>query len=587
MEKSGYFIDNVYQGGYSSLDPNKSYGNVFSGYRVTQGLGMSTDARTANIIKEVSKNLSAGAKTVELTQVFPEVFEAIPKSEFKELNRLAKLTGVEITFHAPLVEPSGLTRDGFSEANRKSSELQMLSAVEKAHEINPKGNIPVTFHSSNQLPGKIKPKEGEISETLIINPETGQIHPLPLKERFFPGEEKKPDVKVELQKLNEEQWDHQLRNLVYYSDMGMNAIDESKYLALGAEAEQKAGQQLTEQEKRAMSGFNRGVTFLNESYREFKKIYDQTYPGSSPEDKKKLEEFSQKIKEKAIKITENKNTKESIALRKEILEEGINILGQISPPQMFKPLEEYAKEKTTETFSNVALQTYNKFKDNSPIISIENPPAGGAFSRGEELKEIVEESRKKFVEKAIKGGMSQSEAESASKKLIGATWDVGHINMLRKYGYTDEDIIKETEKIAPLVKHVHLSDNFGFEHTELPMGMGNVPIKAMMEKLGKEGYKGKKIIEALHWWQHFSEQGSNPPFKPSLEAMGSPLYSTGLGPYWNAAIGFQQNYFGGYGATLPQGNYNIFGGGFSALPAELGGQVPGSQGGRMSGRPME
>lgn len=82
--------------------------------------------------------------------------------------------------------------------------------------------------------------------------------------------------------------------------------------------------------------------------------------------------------------------------------------------------------------------------------------------------------------------MSENEAKKQAEKFIGATWDVGHINMLRKFGYEEKDIIKEAEAVAPYIKHVHLSDNFGFEHTELPMGMGNVPLKEIMEKLGKK-----------------------------------------------------------------------------------------------------
>ena len=155
--------------------------------------------------------------------------------------------------------------------------------------------------------------------------------------------------------------------------------------------------------------------------------------------------------------------------------------------------------------------------------------------------------------------------------------------MLRKYGYDSKDIIKETEKIAPLVKHVHLSDNFGFEHTELPMGMGNVPMKEIMEKLGKEGFEGKKVIEASSWWQHFK----TPPVKESLQAFGSPIYSMQMAPYWNQALGFQQDYYSGLGTTFPQINYETFGAGFSQLPLELGGQRPGAQGSRMSGREME
>ena len=43
--------------------------------------------------------------------------------------------------------------------------------------------------------------------------------------------------------------------------------------------------------------------------------------------------------------------------------------------------------------------------------------------------------------------ISRQKAEDTAEKLIGATWDVGHIAMLKKYGYTDEDILEETKKI--------------------------------------------------------------------------------------------------------------------------------------------
>jgi hypothetical protein len=72
-----------------------------------------------------------------------------------------------------------------------------------------------------------------------------------------------------------------------------------------------------------------------------------------------------------------------------------------------------------------------------------------------------------------------------------------------------------------------------------------------------------------------------------MEAMGSPIYSMQMAPYWNQSLGLQQGYFSGYGGMLPQGNYETFGAGFSNLPAELGGQRGGAGGSRMSGKPME
>ena len=81
------------------------------------------------------------------------------------------------------------------------------------------------------------------------------------------------------------------------------------------------------------------------------------------------------------------------------------------------------------------------------------------------------------------------------------------------------------------------------------------------------------------------------PLVPTMEALGSPVYSegAGVGPYWNQATGFQQGYPTGLGMMIPSGNYEMFGAGFSMalLPTELGGQRPGAQGSRMSGRGME
>ncbi|MCK4647838.1 sugar phosphate isomerase/epimerase [Candidatus Pacearchaeota archaeon] len=586
MGKGDYHISDIYQGGYSSLKP--SYGDVFTGYRINAGsLGLTTDPRNANVLQEASSKLATGVKQIEISAVQPEVFESIPKQQLKELNRLSKLTGVDISVHGPIIEASGLTKDGFTESNRRSAERQMSSAVEKSHEINPQGNIPVTFHSSAMLPGQITEKGKEAEETLAINEETGSISRIPLKERKFPGEEGKPNVEKELNIINKNQWKENIRSLVYYANQGERALRDSEILAKTAAVEKKAGKELTPEEKEAESHFHMGTTFLNDSYRNLKTLFETASTQCTTEKERRvLNDFANEIKPKIEEIKKAEKEKDifkSVRLRKEILEDGVDVLDSVSP-QIFKPLNDFAKEKTIQTFANVAFDSYKKFKDKAPIISIENPPIGGAFATGEELKDVVEKAREKFIEQATQEGMSKNQAKEAAEKVLGVTWDVGHINMLRKYGYEDKDIIKETEAVAPLVKHVHLSDNFGFEHTELPMGMGNVPLKEILDKLGKEGFNAKKIIEAGNWWQHFK----TPPVKETLQAVGSPIYSMDMAPYWNQSLGLQQGYMGGLeGQWLPQINYETFGGGFSQLPTELGGQRPGAQGSRMSGTPME
>ena len=179
--------------------------------------------------------------------------------------------------------------------------------------------------------------------------------------------------------------------------------------------------------------------------------------------------------------------------------------------------------------------------------------------------------------------MSEDEAKKQAEKLIGITWDVGHINMIKKFGYNDKDLKKETKKIAPLVKHVHFSDNFGMDHTELPMGMGNVPTENMLKEISKFNKDTRKVIETGNWYQHFQTS----PFGETLRAFNSPIYSMQMAPSWNQvqASGEQSSYFAGYGNMLPENHFNTYGAGFSNLPPELGGQMGGRS--RMSGTPIE
>jgi sugar phosphate isomerase/epimerase len=595
MAKQGeYKISDLYKGGYSSLSP--TYGDIFTGYRVSPGsLGLTTGPRTANVIQEVSEKLSTGAKHIELTGVSSEVFESIPKQHLTEVRRKAQLAGAEISVHGPVLEPSGISRQGggYSDTNREMVERQIALAVERSHELNPKGNIPVVFHSSAEIVQAIPQKGKEPEMGQVINVESGEFGGIPLKEKYnLTGEKIKPDIKTELEDYNKNIWSSKVINMDYYAGIAREAINRSILLAQAAEADRAARRPITEGKERAETEFRAGEAYLNNSYIRIEELFNSVKKSAEEQnnlhDKKILNDFVQSIKSKVEEMNKTEDIYEKAMLKQEIVNEGVKVFGKVSPPKILQELDDFARDKTTQTFANAALKTYSKFRESAPLIVIENPPAGGGFSTGEELKKVVEGVRQKFIEGAIKPkeqgglGISEAEAAKAAKRTIGAAWDVGHINMMKRYGYTDEDLIKQTQQIAPLVKHIHLSDNFGFEHTELPMGMGNVPIKEMLEKLPEKDVK--KIIEAGSWFTALGMKTA--PLRESFEAFGSPMYPSGP-PYWNQAPGIQPNYFGGYGQMLPQINYETWGAGFSQLPSELGGQRPGAQGGRMSGRPME
>jgi len=113
----------------------------------------------------------------------------------------------------------------------------------------------------------------------------------------------------------------------------------------------------------------------------------------------------------------------------------------------------------------------------------------------------------------------------------------------------------------------------------LPPGMGNVPVTEVMKELEKAKFKGKKIFEGGNWFQHFQTT----PFPYQLQGASSPLYSTvpAASPYWNQVGGYG-NYFLGQGPISPAIHHQTFGAGFTALPVELGGEMPGQEKGRMA-----
>lgn len=622
---------NTYGGGSYLLDgpsyKDYSAGLGDTGYGVRPStFGFTTDPRTSNQVKAVSDKISTGAKTIEVSGVnlggqAMEQIDSIPKQQFKEINRLKKLVGnIDLTFHGPLLEPTG-AKQGWDPTDRMEIERQMVSAVKRAHDLDPNGNVVVTFHASNGLPDpitKVKIKDETtgkdkeiITDVWVVNERDGRFESIKPKESFLEGTkfEDENSVKKLLQNQNEENWFKQLQGVSYHAYQGAGVIERplmteaakgdkeekeaekqqlafyKEYLKNPAEAEKTIASLPKEEAevwKEKAQQLVHGDLYLRDAYTSLKGLFDMAYDSAQKEnrteDLRRLEAFRKEIAPKIGYIKDPDKIKE---FSDEIIK-GVNVLRGIEAPRMFKPLKEFAVDKASDTFSNVAYEAYKEFKDSTPIVSIENPPAGMGISRAEDIKKIIDAAQNKFVEKAMDDGMSEGDARKQAKKLIGATWDVGHINMLRKYGYNDKDLIKQAEIIAKNVKHVHLSDNFGMEHTELPMGMGNVPLKPQLDLIKKYNDKVKMIVETGGaWFRDFKAT----PFSQTLAAFGSPVYGMKMGPQWSNQTSVSAGYFSGYGPTLPDQHFSMYGAGFSTLPVELGGQVAGRS--RVSGTPIE
>lgn len=579
--------ESFYSGNSYLLDPNYN----FSGYRISAGdLGATTSIQTANQLKEVNNLLNQGLKVTEVSTIDPNIFEMMPKDHLKEIHRLNKLTGAESTLHAPILDPSGFDQQsGWSEENRKNIEEQFKGFVKRSHELNPQGNTPVTIHASlvpgsQMIPNKEKNTE-EMKQMIAVDQETGKLIPLE-REKLYGPEEPKGKLhtpKERLDMANNSSWIQSITNLAFYKKEADEILNQAmpSLQPLLDKIERK--QKISKEEERiylpSINQMQRGQLFLDNVKTSFRNLFEKAAKFSlgNDEEKKQTEKILNQISNNFLTLKKeyqknNLSQIEYVQKQSLLLDESIRGLQMIpTSPKQYIPVEKFIMKNASETLSSVAFDSYKNFKDTSPIISIENPPYGSAISSGKDLKELVCETRNKFVNKLINQGRSKQEAKKIAEKLIGVTWDTSHINLMRKQGFGPEKIIEETKKIAPYVKHLHLNDNFGTTHTDLPPGMGNVPMKKVMQELEKAKFKGKKIFEGGNFFQQFKTS----PLPYQLESSGSPVFSGG-NVYWNQ-LGNFGNYDSGTGPINPQVHHSLYGTSFSNLPIELGGEITGAR----------
>ena len=617
--------------------------NMDSTYVPQYALGAPTSPQTANQIAEATSRLNAGVLGVDISMVNPEILEQIPKQHFKEIDRLIKLTGARATMHVPIVDLAGFTQQGWQEEARKENENQVKFFVERAHDLDEDGNTPINFHINTMMPGEqwrkldndeykkmdknvidelkrrnafkeILPGQYEIQENIgIVNRETGQINLIRREVKEYPAGPEVWAPERRLKSMNQTTWDEERLRVFEYqrqkAEVGDRFIGIMRELAPYEEANKE--NVLTSDEKKLKENLEKEKLRLQAHmieldqhiYSNLNEIFNQLkyVPDNKKEEADKLikeiREDPNLIKIKRLQDTTFKNRdltasqieKYNDEYQKALVDGMRNLqikLSEAPTPEVWTPSNKLAKEKTAETVSNAALDAYKKYKEHTPIIVLENYQPGLTLGRASEMAKTVEETRKLFAEKLMKEkNVSADKAKETAEKLIGVTWDVGHINFMRKEGYSEEDIKRETEKIAPYVKQVHITDNFGFNDAHLPPGMGNAPIKDQLRILEKAGFKfdkGNVIVEAGAFVAQFKEN----PHLYALEYFESPLYTYKTMPYWKDVWETEGKYGLGYGPTLPEQHFAMYGGGFSNLPLELGGQVPGDRS-RFAGTPNQ
>nr|MBA4405587.1 hypothetical protein [Nanoarchaeum sp.] len=587
-----------------------------------------TNPQTANQITELGRVLNAGIKNVEVGGIQQEIFEQIPKQHFQEMKRLAEITGAKMSVHAPIIDPAGFSQQGWSEDERKESERYMKLVLDKAHELNPKENIPVNFHTTIGVPGSMTEKarptdrdykdltpeeraRGEkITMVYAVDRETGKPTPLKREEKDYISGKRTFTPQEILDNINRTSWDQEKLQLMSYQISKEKLQKLNKDIELNPEYLRLVLHQDNEDERREFSRYQSQIDLHNRQIEEHDKQLDSglnnlyhkymKFKDKGAEDERTLKviklakDISKSEDEEYAKLRElskrlpreefSKRESQFLEQRSNMMDQKLSLLSNLPTPKQFVTTEDFAKENSIKTVANVAAYAYKKYGEKAPLLTMENVFPNMVLSRGESLKGLVQESRKEFVRKLVdEQKVDRQKAEKIANNLIGATWDVGHIHHLKKQGYEDEDFIKETKAVAPVVKHIHLTDNFGFTDSHLPLGMGDVPIKEHLKQLEKADKNAIGVIEAGGFINQFKAN----PIPESLEYLNSPMYSYDAGPSWADSRDLYGSYLVGYGDILPEKHFDTFyGGGFSRLPKELGGQSQGNRS-RFAGTPNQ
>ena len=613
---------------------HKEYKNSFdssylnTGYYIPSGkIAATTSIETPNQIAELAQRLNLGAKNVEISgPLDPSKFQQVPAQHFEELRRAAKLSEASLSLHAPMIDIVGFSEQGnWSDYERKRAEGFLKDVLDKSARMDVGGNIPVTVHTNRGTPAfawekDLEPKKpGEIApqyKTLFaIDQESGRILPVEYEKKNYLGRTEIKYPQERLDSANQTTWDDEklkvlsLRkdsdDILYRRMQNQRQFEEIDYFYRQSVATPEQIQkrnnlkrEIDIWDEHLRENDQRVMTTLEEMHHRFASYPDRKNVEEYSNAQRDLEAFGKEFlsqRQHVRRLIEEGNQRARNAssqqernaisqdynnriseIRTIDTEEILSKLSRVPAPQVLIPVDDFAKQKASDTIANAAFHAYtNLGGEKAPTLAVENWHPETVLSRGENFREFLDLSRKKFADKLVANkGISQDSAKRAAEKLIGATWDVSHINMLKRFGYSDSEIAQEVSHIAKpgLVKKIHLADNFGYGDTHLVPGMGNAPIAEQLRILEKYGALegAQQVLEAGAFDVQFKESS----FPYALEAFNSPLYSYSMQPKWGSAREVYGSYNYGFGDVLPDLHFSShYGAGFSNLPRELGGQM--------------
>lgn len=460
--------------------------------------------------------------------------ESVSRSEREDIRLLAKVNQVELSTHAsPSVSLSGLTQQGFSEEQQEKALFEVKKAIEFAADT--AGGGPVVLHAQ-EFPRSIAehykkekftqyPGEEEKAIIPLADERTGQL--ITLRRDIQVPEPVRDEKTNELVRDEEGKIKVVMKDFDYFED---------KF------------KKLPESDRKDKYDNNVGKYFFNQyQQRQIEQAEGQAeYYGDRVREIEKTRESLNNMKKEVLEKAENKDyvagfiaerlggmgklsPEEVGELRKDpstYLNNKIKELdrsltgwreGEISARRQavqtqeegkrIKPIEEVGVERSAKAMARAALFGYNIEKSRNlerPVmISVENYEPEIYGGHPQEMKKLIQEARKQMSNNLIEEQhLSEKEAKEIAQDRIKMTFDIGHLNMWRKFFQgTDQEFKKWVdEQVEDLTKskilgHVHITDNFGYHDEHLTPGEGTAPIKELLRKLEAKGYKGNIIAE--------------------------------------------------------------------------------------------
>jgi sugar phosphate isomerase/epimerase len=527
-------------------------------------IGIST-APFNDQVSALQARIFQGASTVELGftgagkgnmgqhATTPEMYG---REEREAIRDMAKINRVNLSTHATVgIGPlSGMGQQGFSEDQREKTLREIERAIDFAADTAQGGAVVVHTGefprplSENYKEFELFPREKDEAAFYVVDPQTGQIVSgikkdqlmvLPVWERdennhIIKDIDGNPKPRFNREKgeflTKEVGWDaikelkdwFNKENNKQYTEAQVFNIISTKARAnyqMGFAKNYEEHYQSALQQQDQIQGVQEDVRRTNK----FNPRYDRLLAGMlhvSPDqisglpETQKIEMFNELSKSELENLKSTlKNYGDSAVASKQQAQE------EIYRAERAETIDTFAMRKTADTIARAAEFAMKKTEMlkakgqlQSPIyVSPENifPETFGAHPS--ELKEIIVESRKKFV-KDNEETYGKAKASELAEQHIKATFDIGHAYTWRKYFKEDkkksfeendqdfkEWMFKEIDKLNKdhIIGHVHISDNFGYEDEHVTPGQGRVPIREFIDKMKKAGIKNV-ITEPAH-----------------------------------------------------------------------------------------